>query len=108
MMSVSRITVISSDGHVAARMGDYRPYIEARFLPDFDEFLVEYGKHGVATTDTANITDRLDPEVAAAWKENVADPGRLVRTWGPGGGGAGLDGEASRVRCCSRISGRRS
>src|ERR1700753_2300444 len=66
MMSVSRITVISSDGHVAARMGDYRPYLEARFLPDFDEFLVEYGKHGVATTDAANITDRLDPEVARA------------------------------------------
>jgi predicted TIM-barrel fold metal-dependent hydrolase len=93
MMSVSRITVISSDGHVAARMGDYRPYLEARFLPDFDEFLVEYGKHGVATTDTANITDRLDPEAARAWKENVADPGRLDATWSPERRAAELDRE---------------
>ena len=74
-------------------MGDYRPYLEARFLPDFDEFLVEYGKHGVATTDTANITDRLDPEAARAWKENVADPGRLDATWSPERRAAELDRE---------------
>jgi predicted TIM-barrel fold metal-dependent hydrolase len=81
MMSVSRITVISSDGHVQARMSDYRPYLEAPFLPDFDDFLVEYEKHGVASTDPTNIGDRLDPEVARAWKENVADLGRLDASW---------------------------
>src|SRR5260370_4435000 len=81
MMSMSRITVISSDGHVQARMSDYRPYLDAPFLPDFDDFLVEYEKHGVASTDPTNIGDRLDPEVARAWKENVADPGRLDASW---------------------------
>src|SRR5580704_13892657 len=81
MISVSRITVISSDGHVAARMSDYRPYLEAPFRHDFDDFLVEYEKHGVASTDPTNIGDRLDLEVARAWQEKVADPGRLDASW---------------------------
>jgi predicted TIM-barrel fold metal-dependent hydrolase len=93
MMSVSRITVISSDGHVAARMGDYRPYLEARFRPDFDDFLAEYAEHGVATTDATNVADRLDPEVARAWKDDVADPGRLDATWSPERRVAELDRE---------------
>src|SRR6478752_1216351 len=55
MMSVSRISVISSDGHVAARMSDYRPYLDPAYRPEFDDFLVEYEKHGVVTTDPTNI-----------------------------------------------------
>jgi len=58
MTSVSRITVISSDGRVAARMSDYRPYLDPAYRPEFDDFLVEYGKHGVVTTDPANIRER--------------------------------------------------
>src|ERR1700745_144581 len=106
MMWVSRITVISSDGHVAARMGDYRPYLEARFRPDFDDFLAEYAEHGVATTDATNVADRLDPEVARAWKDDVADPGRLDATWSPQrrGGGAGPGG-ATGGGGCSEFSG---
>ncbi len=49
-------------------MSDYRPYLDAPFVHDFDDFLVEYEKHGVASTDATNIADRLDPEVARDWK----------------------------------------
>jgi hypothetical protein len=74
---MSRITVISRDGHVAARMADYRPYLDPAYLEDFEAFLVEYRQHGVVTTDATNVANRLDPEAAAEWKEKVADTGRL-------------------------------
>jgi predicted TIM-barrel fold metal-dependent hydrolase len=80
---MSRITLISSDGHVAARMTDYRPYLESAYLEDFEAFLSDYAKYGVVTTDSTNIMNRLDPEVAAEWKEKVADPGRLDSMWSP-------------------------
>jgi predicted TIM-barrel fold metal-dependent hydrolase len=80
---MSRITIISSDGHVAARMEDHRPFLEKQYLDDFDAFLVEYRKHGVITTDSTNIQNRLDPEAAADWKKKVADPGRLNAMWDP-------------------------
>jgi predicted TIM-barrel fold metal-dependent hydrolase len=90
---MSRITLISSDGHVAARMSDYRPYLDPAYLEDFDDFLVDYRKHGVVTTDSTNITNRLDPEVAAEWKEKVADTGRLEASWNPERRAAELDRE---------------
>jgi predicted TIM-barrel fold metal-dependent hydrolase len=80
---MSKITVISSDGHVAARMRDYRPYLDAPFVEDFDGFVSEYEKHGVATSDPTSIAERLDPETAKAWMENVADQGRLDAIWNP-------------------------
>jgi predicted TIM-barrel fold metal-dependent hydrolase len=80
---MSRITLISSDGHVAARMSDYRPYLDAQYREDFDAFLVDYAKYGVVTTDATNIMNRLDPEAAVEWKEKVADPGRLEGSWSP-------------------------
>jgi predicted TIM-barrel fold metal-dependent hydrolase len=90
---MSRITLISSDGHVAARMSDYRPYLDSEYREDFDAFLVDYRKYGVVTTDSTNITNRLDPEVAAEWKEKVADPGRLDASWSPERRAAELDRE---------------
>jgi predicted TIM-barrel fold metal-dependent hydrolase len=80
---MSKITVISSDGHVAARMGDYRPYLDAPFLEDFDSFASEYKKNGAGTSDPTTIAERLDPETAQAWRENVADQGRLDAIWSP-------------------------
>src|SRR6478736_2565548 len=93
VMSVSRMTVISSDGHVAARMGDYRPYLDAGFREEFDEFLVEYEQHGVVTTDPTNIADRLDAETAESWQRDVALPGRLDAVWDPKRRAAELDRE---------------
>jgi predicted TIM-barrel fold metal-dependent hydrolase len=37
----------------------------------------------VVTTDSTNITNRLDPEAAAEWKAKVADTGRLDASWSP-------------------------
>jgi predicted TIM-barrel fold metal-dependent hydrolase len=90
---MSRITVISSDGHVAARMPDYRQYLDAEYLDDFDAFLVEYKQHGVVTTDPTNVAERLDPELARAWQEKVADEGRLDAGWDPKRRAAELDRE---------------
>jgi len=90
---MSRITLISSDGHVAALMSDYRPYLESEYLEDFEAFLVDYAKYGVVTTDSTNITNRLDPDAAAEWKEKVADPGRLDSMWNPERRAAELDRE---------------
>src|SRR5260370_18825372 len=90
---MSRITLISSDGHVAALMSDYRPYLESEYLEDFEAFLVDYAEYGVVTTDSTNITNRLDPEAAAEWKEKVADPGRLDSMWNPERRAAELDPE---------------
>jgi predicted TIM-barrel fold metal-dependent hydrolase len=90
---MSRITLISSDGHVAARMVDYRPYLDPAYLEDFDAFLVEYRRHGVVTTDATNIANRLDPEIAAEWKEKVADTGRLDAAWSAERRAAELDRE---------------
>jgi predicted TIM-barrel fold metal-dependent hydrolase len=81
--AMSRVTLISSDGHVAARMADHRPYLESAYLEEFDAFLVEYAKHGVKTFDPENVADRLDPEVAEAWQKDVADQGRLEAAWNP-------------------------
>ncbi|MGF6888878.1 putative TIM-barrel fold metal-dependent hydrolase [Nocardia sp. GAS34] len=80
---MSRITLISSDGHVAAHMGDYRPYLESRYHEDFDAFLIDYRKYGVVTTDSTNIMNRLDPDVAAEWQEKVTNTGRLDASWDP-------------------------
>lgn len=80
---MTRITLISSDGHVAAKMPDYRPYLEERYHEDFDAFLVDYAKLGVVTTDATNIMNRLDADAAAEWKVKVADPGRLDASWSP-------------------------
>src|SRR6266436_485409 len=81
--AMSRVTLISSDGHVAARMADHRPYLESAYLEDFDAFLVEYAKHGVKTFDPENVADRVDPEVAEAWQKDVTDQGRLDAAWNP-------------------------
>jgi predicted TIM-barrel fold metal-dependent hydrolase len=39
---VERYTVISSDCHAGADLADYRPYLEARFHEEFDDWLAGY------------------------------------------------------------------
>jgi predicted TIM-barrel fold metal-dependent hydrolase len=37
-----KVLIVSVDGHVSARMADYRQYLESRFQADFDDFLPRY------------------------------------------------------------------
>ena len=39
---MDRYTVISADCHAGADLGDYRPYLEARYLDEFDRWLAGY------------------------------------------------------------------
>ena len=41
-----RFTIISSDGHAAAEMADYGPYIEPSWRPAFDDFLEQFESLG--------------------------------------------------------------
>jgi len=48
---------------------------------------------GWLTTDPTNVAERLDPELARAWQEKVADEGRLDAGWDPVRRAAELDRE---------------
>ena len=40
-MTSDRYIVVSADGHAGLKCEDYRPYLEAKYYPQFDEFLAE-------------------------------------------------------------------
>jgi predicted TIM-barrel fold metal-dependent hydrolase len=74
---VGNLMAISSDGHATARMEDYRAYLDAEFRDEFDGFLVEYREKGSRNFDAPALRQRLDPDLVAAWTENMVDSGRL-------------------------------
>ncbi|MCL2584943.1 MAG: amidohydrolase family protein [Streptosporangiales bacterium] len=80
---MNRLTVISSDGHAAARMPDYRPYMEPGYRDAFDDFVKVYEKHGVNATDPKALLNRLDREMYDEWAEKAAAPGKLDGYWNP-------------------------
>jgi predicted TIM-barrel fold metal-dependent hydrolase len=80
---MTRLTVISSDGHAAARMADYRQYLESAYLDAFDAFLKVYEQNGVTATDARALLNRLDPEMYQEWDELTAAPGKLDSYWNP-------------------------
>jgi predicted TIM-barrel fold metal-dependent hydrolase len=71
------IMIISSDSHVAPPMADFRPYLEQRYLEEFDAFLHEYEKIGSRNFDPPALSHRVDPEEVQRWIEAVVVPGRL-------------------------------
>ena len=38
---MDRYIIVSADGHAGLKCEDYRPYLEAKYHPQFDEFLAE-------------------------------------------------------------------
>src|SRR3954454_25379162 len=56
-----RYTVISADGHAGLACDDYRPFLEAKYYPAFDEFLAERQ----ASRDEAL---KLDYEYNMSWE----------------------------------------
>jgi predicted TIM-barrel fold metal-dependent hydrolase len=75
--------MISSDGHVTARMEDYRLYMPSRHHAEFDEFCArrQADPNASKTTDRASMLIKYDEEVVDMWTTNVIDQGRLEGTW---------------------------
>jgi predicted TIM-barrel fold metal-dependent hydrolase len=80
---MTKLCVISSDGHATAQMDDYRPYLDAEYRDQFDEFLVEWNKNGSHTFELPALQRRLDPAEAQKWAEEMVEPGRLEGNWNP-------------------------
>jgi predicted TIM-barrel fold metal-dependent hydrolase len=70
------LMLISSDGHVVAPMREYRPYIEQRYLDDFDAFVADAGEHR-RPFDLPALAARLDPEYVEEWDEKMVRTGRV-------------------------------
>jgi predicted TIM-barrel fold metal-dependent hydrolase len=78
-----RVLMISSDGHVAAKMEDYRSYMPSKHHQEFDEFCARRRSDPNAsrTTTRASMLTKYDEEVVDMWTTNVIDQGRLEGTW---------------------------
>jgi predicted TIM-barrel fold metal-dependent hydrolase len=72
-----RPLIISSDGHVVARMPEYRAYMAAEHHEDFDAFCEIFAREGSRTVDPASLLNRIDQELVDDWIEKVINPGRL-------------------------------
>jgi predicted TIM-barrel fold metal-dependent hydrolase len=75
--STDRAMVISSDGHAAANMVDYRKYLPSRVHGEFDAFCELYAEHGARATDASTLSMRLDPESVDQWSREVINENRL-------------------------------
>jgi predicted TIM-barrel fold metal-dependent hydrolase len=75
-MSDKYLLVISSDGHVSPPMAEYRPYMEAKYLSQFDEFLIAFNEHGSRTGERRNLAARLNQDALDEWSEKMLDTGR--------------------------------
>jgi hypothetical protein len=73
--------MISSDGHVTARMQDWRAYMPSKHHEEFDVFLAVYREKGSWNNEPAAMIKWFDPDVVKLWEENVIDENRLVGTW---------------------------
>jgi predicted TIM-barrel fold metal-dependent hydrolase len=71
-------TIVSSDGHAVARMAEYRPYLDAEYRDDFDDFLEKY-RDSICSgvSDLKSVGKRLDPDVLEDWQRRVIEPNRL-------------------------------
>jgi predicted TIM-barrel fold metal-dependent hydrolase len=79
--STEKVLMISSDGHVTARMKDYRPYIPASLHDEFDGFLKLYAEKGARLNEPASMIRTYDDEIVQQWQVNVIEEGRLEGTW---------------------------
>jgi predicted TIM-barrel fold metal-dependent hydrolase len=78
--SPRRLAVVSSDGHAAARMADYRQYLNSSWHESFDEFLPLYEKVGSRAFDAENLV-RFDKDSVERWRVEVLVPGRADGYW---------------------------
>ena len=76
-MSREGMLIISSDGHAGALMADYRPYLEAEYQEEFDEFLVAWEREGARNFDPPALKRRLDPEFIDEWNAKLVETDRI-------------------------------
>jgi predicted TIM-barrel fold metal-dependent hydrolase len=78
---VERALIISSDGHASARMDDYRPYLPRSWHAEFDVFCELYRTEGTRNFERKAVNQKLDPDVAGEWVEQILDQGRHEGLW---------------------------
>jgi hypothetical protein len=82
-VTAERALIVSSDGHAAARMRDFRPCLDAGAREEFDAFCDRYDEEGMTTTHPKSLANRIDPELVQHWVETVVEENRLDGQWDP-------------------------
>ena len=67
--------IISADGHVTARMPDYREYLDPEWREEFDCFCVVHAEKGTKNFEPQSLLLRMDPDVVDDWVRDVLEPG---------------------------------
>jgi predicted TIM-barrel fold metal-dependent hydrolase len=80
---MSKMMLISSDGHATARMDDYKPYMDPAFREEFDTFCEVYRELGTRNFDPPSLRHRLDPDIVDQWIREMVEPERLDGNWNP-------------------------
>jgi len=80
---MSKLMVISSDGHATARMPDYAQYLPAALQDEFAAFCKVYEEKGSHTFEERALSQRLDPYLVEEWREAVINQGRLEGNFDP-------------------------
>lgn len=75
MGSTNALMIISSDGHAIPKMPEFRPYLEERYLEDFDEFMTAW-EPGWRNHDLNHLGNIIDRRHLDHWKEHMIDSGR--------------------------------
>jgi predicted TIM-barrel fold metal-dependent hydrolase len=75
--ATDRALIVSSDGHAAAEIRAYRPYLPSKWHEDFDAFCAEYDRVGMNSAAPESLAVRIDDELVQDWIDQVVDTGRL-------------------------------
>ncbi len=73
----TKALIISSDGHAAAPMKHYRPYLPAAYRDEFDSFCKLWDDKGGLPSETRALKEQFDPEELERWDREVVEPGRI-------------------------------
>jgi predicted TIM-barrel fold metal-dependent hydrolase len=72
---MTRALIISSDGHAALPLEQYRPYLDKKYHRDFDELLESKSRLSV------DFFEIVDPKVSAPYKAAMFDTGVIESKW---------------------------
>ena len=70
--------IVSSDTHAGLQVEEYRQYLDPRYRPQFDEWVVERHNH-------RRLVEEVNGAYVAKWEGENAEP--IVRASRPGSGG---------------------